>query len=121
MSASAVLLADALEEVDFTSQGEICSWQPSSPKNYKGIGDYLLQSGMWKFVAAAGKIDSSLRFPDTTMEEAVAKRLGDHAMPHQVVFESKKVLGLLTSWRRATRKEAKVPRELTTKMTIDPS
>ena len=116
MSASAALLSEALEEVTMTSQGELCTWMPNSPRKIKGIGEYMLESGMWKFVAAAGKIDPDLKFPDTTMEQAVANRLGETAMPHQVVMESKKILNLLTGWRRAKRKEAKMPNELTIRM-----
>ena len=53
------------------------------------LPQYLLESGLWRFIAAATDVNPSLRFREADYAWAVSERL-PRASPEDIVFEAKK-------------------------------
>ena len=74
------------------------------------LPQYLLESGLWRFIAAATDVNPSLRFREADYAWAVSERL-PRASPEVIAFEAKKLMMLMTGVRRLLDQKYKLPKK----------
>ena len=89
---------------------ELCTWNPPSARSVKGLPEYVMKNGVWRLIKALSGLDGTLTFAVADVEKAVHVDMPD-AEPSKVVVEAKKLLVLLSGWRRVIRHGA-VPDQL---------
>ena len=92
--------------------GVLIEWNPVDTKRIKGLPEYILSSGLWRFIAAASDVNPNFKFKETDYEGVVAERVPWWSQD-AIAFEAGKLSMLVLGWLRVLRKDpAKIPREL---------
>ena len=86
-------------------------WNPPNIRKVEGLPEYLWKSRLWRFIAAATDVNPELKFKETDYEGVVAARI-PHRSPEFIVCEAKKLMWMMSGWRRVLRFEHKIPKEL---------
>ena len=95
--------------------GELCSWNPGESRRTKGLQDYLVKSGWWLPLKKLMSVDQSLLFEQRDVETAVEMYFKDKQEKRsqsQICAEAKKIVQLLSGFRRILRLKYDVDKTL---------
>ena len=82
------VMTACLKDVE-VKNGVLTEWNPVSVRRIMGLPEYLWESGLWRFIAAATDMNPSLRVKEADYEGVDCERLPRESAD-VIVFEAKK-------------------------------